>query len=171
MDNAIYAFTVPVFIKSLGGLKELLAKAQAHGLADRELLEARFAPDMFPFAKQVQVACDQAKGAAARLSGVEAPKHEDTEATIAELSARIDKVLAFLATVSEASFAGAAERQVTLPYAFLAGKYFKGLDYAREYALPNFFFHYTTAYDILRSKGVQIGKADFINGLQLYDIV
>ena len=170
MDTTIYAFTVPIFIKSLAGLRALLVKAQESGGNETELLAKQFAADMFPLKRQVQIACDNAKGCAARLAGIEVPAFEDTEATIAELISRIDKTLAFLATVSEEMFAGAAERKVVLPYAFLAGKYLKGQDYAREYALPNFFFHYTTAYDLLRHHGMTIGKADFINGMQLYDL-
>lgn len=169
MDTkSIYAFTVPVFIKGLGGLRAVLAKAQVHGLDEAALLNDRLAPDMFPFVKQVQVACDHAKGAAARLSGKENPKMEDIETSLAELIARIDKTVAFCASVSEADFAGANEQKITLPY--FAGTFMAGYDYAREYAIPNFFFHVAMAYAIVRKNDVQIGKADYINGVPLQDL-
>lgn len=165
----LYTFTVPVFIKSLGGIKNILEKAKAHeGLSEEALLADRLAPDMFPFVKQVQVACDNAKGAAARLAGVEAPAMEDTETTIDGLIARVDATIAFLNTLTPESFAGAAERQITLPY--FPGKYMTGFDYAREYAIPNFFFHAVTAYDLVRKNGVAVGKADYANGVTMKDL-
>lgn len=157
----LYTFTVPVFTKMLGGLKNVIQKAEAAGKT--EILQDRLAPDMFAFVKQVQVATDNAKGAAARLAGIEIPKYEDTEQTFAELVARIDKTLAFLATVSEDSFAHAATVKVQLPY--FPGKFMTGFDYAREYAIPNFFFHVAMAYALVRKNGVPIGKADYINGM------
>lgn len=170
--NPTYQFTVPVFQKSLKALDGLLVKAQAYAaekqLNEAELLQERLAPDMFPFVKQVQVACDNAKGAAARLSGAEAPSHADEEKTLEELRARIAKTLAYLDTITEASFDGADQRQITLPY--FPGKFMHGFDYAREYALPNFFFHVTTAYAILRKHGAQIGKADYMGGLPFQDV-
>ena len=168
----IYTYTVPLFIKMLGGLKNVLAKAQDYakekGLNEIAFVNDALAPDMFPLKKQVQTACDNAKGAAARLSGAEAPKFDDTEETFAELIARVDKTLAYLGTVSEASFAGAHERQVTLPY--FPGKFMTGEDYALNYALPNFLFHTTVAYALVRKNGVPVGKADYINGLPLQDL-
>ncbi len=170
--NYLYQFTVPVFQKSLKSLDGLLEKAQAHvaekGLDEAALLETRMIEDMFPLKKQIQVACDNAKGAAGRLSGGEIPKHEDTEMTIAELRARIAKTLEYLAGISEESFANAETVQATLPY--FPGKYMTGFDYAREYAVPNFFFHVVTAYDLLRKSGVSIGKADFSGELPLRDL-
>lgn len=169
--NDIYTYTVPVFTKILGGLKNVLTKAKedvaAGKLDEKKLMEDRLAPDMFPFSKQVQIACDNAKGAAARLSGIEAPKFDDTESTLDELIARIDKTLAFLASVKEESFANAAEVKVELPY--FAPKWFKGFDYAREYAVPNFFFHVGMAYALIRKNDVAIGKADYMNGLPFQD--
>lgn len=169
--NDIYTYTVPLFIKLLGGVKNVLAKAEAyakeHGKTDADVLNDRLAEDMFPLVKQVQVACDNAKGATARLAGVEAPKFEDTEQTFAELQARIDKTIEFVQSVPEASFAEAPDRKITMPY--FPNKYFTGFDYAREYALPNFMFHVVTAYAIVRKNNVPIGKADFINGLPLQD--
>jgi hypothetical protein len=169
--NPIYTFTVPVFIKSLKALDALLTKAEGalteKGLDEATVLEARLAPDMFPLKKQVQVACDNAKGAAARLSGTEIPSHPDDEQTFADLRARIQKTLAFVSQIPEDAFADAANRKATLPY--FPGKYMDGLDYAREYALPNFFFHVVTAYAILRKEGFSIGKADYMGGVPLKD--
>lgn len=170
--NDIYAYTVPVFLKSLGGLKNVLTKAEAFakdaGMSEAEFLADRLWPDMFPLAKQVQVACDNAKNATARLAGVEAPKLEDTEQSFAELQARIDRTTEFVRSVPESSFAEAASRKVVLPY--FPDKYMTGFDYAREYALPNFLFHVVTAYGIVRKNGVAIGKADYTNGLPLRDL-
>ncbi len=170
--NPIYQFTIPVFVKMLTALDGLLLKTAnalpTHTISEADLLEARLAADMFPLKKQVQIACDNAKGAAARLSGTEVPVHADDEQTIAELRTRIEKTVAYLATISEASFEGAMDRQVTLPY--FPQKYLTGFDYAREQALPNFFFHLTTAYAILRKEGLMIGKADYIGGLPLKEL-
>ncbi len=171
MQN-IYPYTIPAFIKALTGLKGVLAKAESyareHNIDEKTFLNDALYPDMFPLKKQVQVACDNAKGATARLSGKENPKMEDTEETFAELQARIDKTLAFLATVTEQDFEGANDRQITLPY--FPGKYMSGLGYALEYALPNVFFHVTTAYGIVRKNGVPVGKPDFMSSLPLQDL-
>ncbi|MEI7720083.1 MAG: DUF1993 domain-containing protein [bacterium] len=167
MEN-IYDYTMPTFIKLLGGLKGVLAKATEHRLDEGKLLQDRLAPDMFPLVKQVQVATDQAKGASARLSGMEAPKFEDTEATVAELQARIDKTIEFIQSVPQSAFAGAGERQITISY--FPGKFMTGFDYARDYAIPNFFFHISMAYALVRKNDVPVGKADFMNGLPLQDL-
>lgn len=167
MDQ-IFEFTVPVFIKALTGVKIVLQKAAEHGLDENALLADKLAPDMFPFVKQVQMATDNAKGCAARLAGQEIPKYEDTEATLAELQARLDKTIAYLRTISKDSFANAASVQVTLPY--MPGKFMTGFDYAREYALPNFFFHVAMSYAIVRKNGVPIGKADYMASLPLQDL-
>jgi hypothetical protein len=169
--NTIYDFTVPAFIKHLGGLKTVLQKSDAFikekGMDEKALLASTLYPDMFNFTRQVQVACDTAKGAVARLAGVEIPKKEDTEVTIAELIARIDWTVDFITSVPESAFAEAAERKVTLPY--FPNKYMTGFDYAREYAVPNFLFHVVTAYGLVRHAGVPVGKADYMNGLPLKD--
>lgn len=168
----LYDFTVPVFVKSLKALDAILGKAtdflNEKGLTETSLLELRLAPDMFPFKKQVQIACDNAKGAAARLAGIEVPSHPDTEENLTELRARITKTLEFLSTVPETAFAEATTRQVTLPY--FPNQYMTGFDYTREYVLPNFFFHLTAAYALLRKEGMSIGKADYIGGLPLRDL-
>ncbi len=170
--HSLYTFTVPVFIKTLNALESLLRKvetdAKEQGISESELLAAALAPDMFPLVKQVQLVSDHSKGAVARLTGLDAPKYEDNEATFAELYARIEKTLEFLAGIPEDAFAGAEERQITLPY--FPGKYMSGFDYTREFILPNIFFHATTAYDILRMKGFSIGKGDFIGGLPLQEL-
>lgn len=169
--NSIYQSLFPHFYKMLKALDGVLSKAESYakekGVAENTLLDAKLIEDMFPLKKQVQVACDNAKGAAARLSGVEVPVFEDTEQTFSELHARIAKTLAFLDTVKEESFADAASRRITLPY--FPGKYMTGEGYAYEYVLPNFFFHVTTAYAILRKEGVPVGKADYMGGLPLND--
>jgi len=171
--NDIFQFTVPVFKKSLTALDALLAKAEQMArdkqVDEAALLEVRLAPDMFPLKRQIQIACDNAKGAVARLSGTENPAHADEEKTFAELRARIAKTLEFVNSVPESAFAEAATRKVTLPY--FQGKYFNGFDYAREYAIPNFFFHLVTAYGLLRKEGFEIGKADYMGGLPLHDEV
>lgn len=170
--NELYQRTVPTFIKLLGGLKNVLGKAEAYvrekGMSEEELLKISLVPDMFPLVKQVQVACDQAKGAVARLAGVEIPKFDDTEATIAELVARIDKTLEFIQSVPEASFTDAATRQITLPYH--PGQYMTGEDYAKIHVVPNFTFHVVTAYGLVRHAGVPVGKDDYLNGRPLKDL-
>jgi hypothetical protein len=167
----IYTYTVPMFIKLLGGLRNVLQKAEAHareqGMSDEVMLADKLAPDMFPLVRQVQIACDNAKGAVARLSGVEMPTFDDSEKSFAELCARIDKTLAFVQSVPENSYEHAAERKVTLPY--FPDKYMSGFDYAREYVIPNFIFHVVTAYAIVRKNGVAIGKMDYVNGLPFRD--
>ena len=163
---------MPVFVKMLGGMKNVLTKSESFirekGISEEVFLTDRLAPDMFPFKRQVQIATDNAKGAAARLSGTEIPKYEDVEMTFAELHARIDKTLAYLATVSEESFAGAEERKISLPY--YPGKYMTGTEYALEHAVPNFLFHVTIGYAIARKQGVPLAKSDYINGLPLKDL-
>ena len=167
--NDLYAFTVPVFIKQLGGLKNVLAKAESFAkeknISEESFLNERLAPDMFPLVKQVQLSSDHAKGATARLAGLEVPKFEDNEKTFAELYARIDKTIAFVQSDPTAMFADAATREIALAY--WKGKHMNGLDYLRESALPNFYFHVTVAYCLVRHMGVALGKSDYINGLSL----
>ena len=125
------------------------------------------APDQFSFVRQVQSACDQAKYTAAYLGGKTAPAHPDTEQTFAELRERIQKCLAFLASVPAADYAGADERKVSPPW--LGGRWLRGADYLAQVAIPNFFFHATTAYDILRHNGVALGKMDFIGAIPIQE--
>ena len=165
MNPLMYDASVKVFQRSLTALDAILDKAGAHAAAKgfdvAVLLGARLAPDMFALTRQVQIACDTAKGAAARLAGVEIPKHEDTETTLPELKARIAKTLAFVGSVPAAAFAGSEDREVTLTLRKQAVQ-MRGATYLFEHALPNLFFHITTAYAILRHNGVEIGKADYL---------
>ena len=149
-------------LKSLSAnIDKAAAHAKAKGLEPADLTDARLAPDMLPFSRQVQIATDHAKGAAARLSGRENPKYEDTESTFEELKARIAKTIAFVSGVPAAEIDGSEEREVTL---MIGGqpRTMRGQHYLFHSVLPNFFFHVTTAYDILRHKGVEIGKRDFL---------
>jgi hypothetical protein len=167
MAISMYAVSVPVFRKMLDNLDHLIDKAVADA-AERKIdpqvfLTARLAPDMFAFTRQVQIAADHAKGAPARLAGVEPPKFEDNEASFADLKARIRKTQDFIAGLTAAQIDGSEQRTITIkagPREFS----FQGLDYLVGYALPNFYFHLTTAYDILRHNGVKVGKMDFIQG-------
>jgi hypothetical protein len=167
MSLSMYQASIPVFIRMLGNLSKILDKAAAFAEAKKidptVLVRDRLAPDMLPFSFQVQTASDAAKGCAARLAGIEAPSFPDTESTLPELKERIEKTLAFLKTVTPAQIDGSEERPVTLK--LRSGEMqFKGQDYLLHFALPNFYFHITTAYNILRHNGVDLGKADFIGG-------
>jgi hypothetical protein len=161
----MYQASAPRFANTLKNLSAILDKAKAHAEAKKVdetvLTSSRLYPDMFALARQVQIACDSAKGAVARLAGVEIPKHEDTEKTFDELKDRIAKTLAFIATVKAAQIDGSEEKEIVLK---LRGNDvpFKGLQYLMGFAWPNFYFHTTTAYNILRHNGVEIGKQDFI---------
>lgn len=161
----IYDASVPVFARALGVLSDLLDKAEAHaaqqGLDPAELTEARLYPDMLPLARQVHIATDGAKGCAARLAGVEIPSYPDVETTFADLRARIARTQAFIQGLDPAAFVGADEREVT---ARVGGepRVMTGQAFLLTFALPNFFFHITTAYDILRHKGVPLGKRDYL---------
>jgi hypothetical protein len=166
MTNALYASSIPLFKQMLGGLKSVLAKAEAHA-ADKKidpnaLLQARLFPDMFPLLKQVQVATDFAKGVAHRLADAEVPKMDDAELTFADLQARIDKVLALMSGLDEAQFDGAATREIVTQAGTPKEKRFTGQSYLVNYGLPHFFFHTTAAYTILRHNGVEVGKRDYI---------
>jgi hypothetical protein len=161
--------SAPRFARMLKNLSAILAKAQAHCAAKKidplVLTSSRLYPDMFPLSRQVQIACDAAKGAVARLAGLEIPKHEDTEKTFEELQARIDKTLAFMESVKPAQLDGSEEKEVVLK---LRGNdvSFKGAQYLQAFAMPNFYFHVATAYNILRHNGVELGKTDFLGGAQ-----
>jgi hypothetical protein len=165
MPLSIYQTSVPVFSRALNNLSAIVGKAAAHAEARKidpsVFINARIAPDMFPFSRQVQSASDSAKGCAARLAGVDIPSYADTETTFAELQARIAKTVAFLQSVNVAQFDGSEDRTIVLK---LRGREvtFSGQNYLLNFALPNFFFHAVTAYDILRHNGVEIGKQDFL---------
>ncbi len=166
MTNAIYIASIPVFTQMLGGLKEVLRKAQAHAtdkkIDPNALLQARLFPDMFPLLRQVQVASDFAKSVSARLAGVEVPKLEDSELSFDELQARIDTVLAFIGGLDAGKFDEAAQREIVTQAGTPKEKRFTGQSYLFNYGLPHFFFHTTTAYAILRHNGVEVGKKDYI---------
>lgn len=161
----MYQASAPRFANMLRNLSALIDKAEAHCAAKKidpaALTGYRLYPDMFPFTRQVQIACDTAKGAAARLAGVEIPKHEDTEQSFAELKARIAKTLDFVESVPASKIDGSEEKEIVL--AMRSGeRRFKGMQYLLGFAYPNFYFHVTTAYDILRHNGVELGKTDYI---------
>jgi hypothetical protein len=160
--------TVQQFKKMLGNLSNFLDKgaqlAEAKKFDSINLVNSRLAPDQFPLVKQVQTACDTTKGLVARLTGKEAPKHEDNEQTIEELKARINKVIGYVSEFRQEDFDGAATRKIELPF-IMAGHYITGEEYMVEFAIPNFYFHVTTAYDILRHNGVDLGKRDLIGSV------
>ena len=165
MQITMHDTLVPTANRMLGNLSAFLDKAAAFAEAKKfdvtVLLNARLAPDMFSLTRQVQIACDMIKGAAARLSGTEIPKYEDNETTVAELKARIAKTLAFVNGVDAAKFSGSEDRDIVLQTR--AGELrLKGLNYLRDYVLPNMYFHVTTTYAIMRHNGVELGKPDFI---------
>jgi len=165
MAFSIYEASVPVFQQMLRNLSGLLDKAdtyaKANNISEEELLGSRLYPDMFELKRQIQIATDHAKGAAARLAGADVPSFPDTETTIEALQARINKTLDFISSFEPAQFEGGEERNIKLVFPWATFE-FTGSRYLTYWALPNFFFHTTTAYDILRHKGVNVGKADFI---------
>jgi uncharacterized protein len=166
MTTSLFSTSVPVFNQLLGGLSDVLSKAQAHAEARKiepaVLLQARLYPDMFPLLRQVLIACDFAKGVSARLAGVEVPAYEDNEASFADLQTRIAKTLAFINGIAPAQFEGSATREVVTQAGTPKEKRFVGSSYLVNYGLPHFFFHVTTAYNILRHNGVEVGKKDYI---------
>lgn len=164
MSFGIYEASVPVFVNALTNMRVWLDKAAAEK-PEAELVEARLAPDMRPLTFQYQSASDSAKLAVARLTGVEAPPMPDTEANFAELRERCDKTIAFVKSVDPSAFTDSAGRTVELKFPNGMGYRFDGQSYLTGFALPNFFFHVTTAYAILRASGVGLGKPDFLQHL------
>ena len=165
MTISLYAASVPSFQVSLKALKGILQKADAHAVAAKVdasvYLQARLYPNMFPLVRQVQITCDFAKGCAARLAGIEMPKFDDNEATFADLQARIDKTLEFLGSVQPGQIDGQEGRDIEIK-AGTRTLNFKGQAYLTGFVLPNFYFHATAAYAILRHSGVEFGKGDFL---------
>ena len=163
----IYELTVPQFAKTLQNLLHLLdlgaKNAETKKYEFDVLLNSRLAPDQFNLVRQIQIACDTAKLCASRLTGKEAPKHEDNEKTLSELKTRIDQVIRYLHTFAQVDYAGADEKRITQPR--WEGKYLTGHEYVVQHAIPNFYFHITTAYAILRHNGVEVGKKDFLGEL------
>ena len=165
MKISMYRASVPTFIRVLENLSGVLDKGTAYAAAKKiepeVLVNSRLFPDMLPFARQVMIVTDNAKGGASRLAGLEPPKYEDTESTFPELKARINKTIAFLKTFTPDQIDGSEERTINMK---VAGKpmTFQGLPYLLNYVLPNMYFHTTTAYNILRHNGVDVGKKDYL---------
>jgi hypothetical protein len=171
MTISMSSASLPIFTTALRNLKHCLDKASqsatTRGFDANVLVVARLAPDMLPLASQVRIACDTVKLGAARLSGVEAPKFEDNESTMAELSTRIDKTLAFLASVPASALDGSEEKEVKFPVGRDgAMRTMSGEAYLKHWVIPNLFFHVTTAYALLRHNGVNLGKIDYLAGAQ-----
>jgi uncharacterized protein len=168
MSLSMYEAAFPPVIRMLGSLGAILDKAAAHCEARKidpsALMHYRFAPDMFALPRQFQIATDQAKGMAARLSGVEAPSYADTESTIEELKARLTKTIEFVQSIPQSRIEGSESRDIVLK---LGGREmtFTGRDYVFGFVLPNFYFHAATAYDLLRHAGVELGKRDFLGAV------
>ena len=170
MTMSMHAASVPVFQHMLRNLSHILdkgeANAQARKIDPAVLAGSRLAPDMLPFTRQILIACDAAKNGVARIAGVEAPRFEDTEASFPELKARIQKTLDYLGTVPAAKLDGTEDKEITFPVGREKTRTMKAQAYLTTWALPNFFFHITTAYAILRHNGVDLGKVDYLTGGQ-----
>ena len=168
MSLSLHTIVVQSTDKMLDNLTRLLEKAEAHAQARKfdaaVLLNARLAPDMFPLTRQIQIASDAVKGVAARLAGKDVPSWPDTETTFDDLKARIAKTREFLASLKPEDFEGGEARDITIPTRARGDLHFKGKEYLLNFALPNFFFHVTTAYAILRHNGVELGKLDYLGG-------
>ncbi len=166
MSISMYTASVPVFTKTLGNMLRWLDKAKAHAEARKfdptVYLTLRLYPDMLPLAAQIRIAGDTAKGCAARLAGKDAPVFEDNETTLDQLRERISKTLAYLETVNAKDIDGSEEREIVIPRGNREPRRFKGEFYLKHFAMPNFFFHATTLYALLRHNGVELGKTDFL---------
>jgi uncharacterized protein len=168
MSISMYQSSAPVFVRMLKNLSAILDKAQAH--ADTKkfdsavYLQSRLAPDMLPLAKQVQIACDAAKGCMARLAGVEIPKHPDTEQTVADLKARIATVIDYVQSFKPEQIDGSEAREIVIKLGPKQDRIlnFTGVSFLQAFAMGNFYFHVTTTYALLRHQGVEIGKADYL---------
>ena len=162
---------LPVFEIGLNALRAVLDKAATHASAKKidlsVLLGWRLAPDMFPLARQVQVVCDQAKNGSARLAGIEPPRFEDTETTIDQLKERIAKTLAFLKSLDSKAIDASSDREINFPLGQSNKAQMKGADYLNHFVLPNFYFHLTAAYAVVRNFGVDVGKRDFLGAIPL----
>jgi uncharacterized protein len=169
MAISMYDFSIPVLTRGLTNLSAILDKAAAHSAAKKfdsaVLAQSRLFPDMYPLVRQVQIACDTAKGAAARLAGVEVPKHEDTEATFADLKARIAKTLDFVKSITAAQVNDSESRSIEIKFPNGAWK-FTGIGYLNDFVLPNFYFHTSIVYALLRKAGVEVGKGDYLGSIQ-----
>ena len=165
---SMHAASVPAFAKMLGNMLAWLDAAKAHADAKKfstdVYLTLRLAPDMLPFIKQIQIASDAAKGCAARLAGQEIPKYEDNEATLDDLAERIRKTRDYVLSVPAEAFDGSEGREISIPRRTGEPLKFDGSSYLRHFALPNFYFHATTTYALLRHAGVPLGKTDYLGG-------
>ena len=168
MSLSMYQVSVPSLIRSLSNLSAIIGKAAAHAaekkIDESAFIQSRLFPDMFPFARQVMIASDMAKGCAARLAGLEPPKYDDTETTFAELQARLAKTIDYLNGFTAAQIDGSEDRVITLPSRH-GTRTFNGQSYLLDFVLPNVYFHVTTAYNLLRHGGVEIGKQDYIGAI------
>jgi hypothetical protein len=165
MSFTIYDASAPVFVHALTNIQTWLDKALAEGKSETALVEARLAPDMLPFTRQIQISSDTAKNAVARLLGLEAPSMPDTETTFAELKDRCQRTIDYLNSFDRKAFDGAEARAVQLKFPNGMGYNFTGAQFLTGFALPNFFFHVTTTYALLRKEGVSLGKPDFLQHL------
>jgi len=169
MTISMHSASVPIFARMLGNLLTWLDKAEAHATARKfdpsVYLSSRLAPDMLPFTNQIQIACDAVKFGVARLSGVEAPKFADDEASLADLRTRVRKTIDFIQSVPAAQIDGTEDKDVVVPRRD-GSMTLKGEAYLKNFVLPNFFFHVTTTYALLRLNGVELGKADFLGPMQ-----
>ena len=167
MSISMHSASAPIYVRMLGNLGRWLDKAEAHAAAKKfdgaVLLAARLAPDMLPLVKQVQIASDAARLSLARLAGIEAPKVEDNEATLADLRERVRSTIAFVEAIPAAQVDGSETREVVVPRRDTP-LVFEGETYLKHYALPNFFFHVSMTYALLRHNGVELGKADYLGG-------
>lgn len=161
MTISMYNASIPVFKQILSALSTILAKAEA-AVSPEKLLHASLFPDMFDFTRQVQIATDFAKGVSARLAGLDVPVYEDNETTFGELQARIAKTLQFISTITPGQINGSEDREIITRPGTPKEKKFSGENYLLHYGIPQFFFHITTAYAILRSNGIEIGKRDYM---------
>ena len=165
MTISMYQASVPRFVNILGNLSGILDKAQAHVDAKKidgaTLTNYRLFPDMLPMTTQVQIACDSAKGVVGRLAGVEMPVFEDNETTLAELKARVEKTISFIKSVAPEQIDGSEDKEIVITRRDKETRY-KGMQFLLGHAIPNFYFHITTAYNILRHNGVEIGKRDYL---------
>ncbi len=165
MTISMYQASVPRFVNILGNLSKILDKAQVHVDAKKldtaTLTTYRLFPDMLPMTTQVQIACDAAKGVVARLAGVEIPAYEDNEKTLADLKARVAKTIAFIQTVTPRQIDGTEDKEIVIKRGDKETRY-KGMQFLLGHAIPNFYFHVTTTYNILRHNGIEIGKRDYL---------
>ena len=169
MTHPLYDATIPAFTRSLKALDACLDKAQAHADSLKcdigNILGSRLAPDMFPLGRQIQISCDFAKSISSRMAGLEVPSYDDNEVTLADFKARIDKTIAYINTITPGQFEGSETRAILIPMRDGTQREYVGAPYLHHMGLPNFYFHLTSCYAVLRHNGVQVGKKDFIGSV------